>query len=656
MKQQLLFLFAFLSFSISSFGQVVINQPADITQCDNPVFDLTTTIPEILNGQPSISVSFYLTQADVVSGINAIPNPTAFATLNTFTTIWARADNQTGMFATTSFQLISAVLFDYNVPPAQHDCSATEFGTFNLISLIPQMVTPQQDYDVFFFESEIDAINVNNVNAIVNTGNYTMVAPYFQTIYASILTISGFDCRVVVPIQLVAGNCTGNTISGTVRYNQNGDDCATSTIGMPGIKVSNLNGNDFRVAYTNNDGDYEFSNILAGTNTTSIFAADLSPGITVAGQDSYTFPIVDVSNETANFCLNSVALTDAAIYFFPVGQARPGFQAVYALQIVNEGNQPLTGNASIIFENTKMQFMSTTVPSLTAGGNQMTMSFANLAPQAAIFGYVYFIVATPPTVNAGDLLAFDASVQVVQADENMSNNSVAFSQTVVNSYDPNDITCLEGATISPAQADGYLHYTIRFQNSGTADAINVRVENQLDTNLNWNTFEPIVASHTYFAERIGNTINFRFNNINLPAEQDDEPASHGFITYRIKPISSIEVGDVIPNSASIFFDFNAPIVTDEITTTVQMLSVPTNNLNTLKLYPNPAKGSFSIRCETSGNLDVSIFDVRGSKVLERKSIAHSHETNVDISSLTSGIYIVKMNVNGLSVVRKLVVN
>src|SRR5690606_10031365 len=127
--------------------------------------------------------------------------------------------------------------------------------------------------------------------------------------------------------------------------------------------------------------------------------------------------------------------------------------------------------------------------------------FANLG----IFGYldyiINFTVLTPPTVDAGDLLVSSAVVTINSAESNPANNSSTLSQTVVNSYDPNDITCHEGDFISPDQADDYLTYTIRFQNTGTAEAVNVRLENELDELLDWSTFQPIASSHTYLAER-----------------------------------------------------------------------------------------------------------------------------------------------------------
>ena len=68
---------------------------------------------------------------------------------------------------------------------------------------------------------------------------------------------------------------------------------------------------------------------------------------------------------------------------------------------------------------------------------------------------------------------------------NQNNNSFTLVQPVVNSYDPNDATILEGAQITAQQATQDLHFRIRFQNTGTDTAFNVVITDQLDENLDW---------------------------------------------------------------------------------------------------------------------------------------------------------------------------
>jgi hypothetical protein len=54
----------------------------------------------------------------------------------------------------------------------------------------------------------------------------------------------------------------------------------------------------------------------------------------------------------------------------------------------------------------------------------------------------------------------------------------------------------------------------------------------------------------------------------LPDSAVNGPASHGYITYRIRPQTTLMIGDVIENSASVYFDNNALIKTNTVKTTV----------------------------------------------------------------------------------------
>jgi hypothetical protein len=67
----------------------------------------------------------------------------------------------------------------------------------------------------------------------------------------------------------------------------------------------------------------------------------------------------------------------------------------------------------------------------------------------------------------------------------------------------------------------------------------------------------------------------------LPASSVNEPESHGYIVYRIQPKSDVVVGETIHNTASIYFDYNLPVLTNDATTLVQdnFISLPVQLLN-----------------------------------------------------------------------------
>jgi len=59
-------------------------------------------------------------------------------------------------------------------------------------------------------------------------------------------------------------------------------------------------------------------------------------------------------------------------------------------------------------------------------------------------------------------------------------------------------------------------------------------------------------------------VEFSFKNILLPDSTTNEPLSHGFVSYKINPKIGLTENTTIENTASIYFDFNPPIVTNTI--------------------------------------------------------------------------------------------
>lgn len=144
---------------------------------------------------------------------------------------------------------------------------------------------------------------------------------------------------------------------------------------------------------------------------------------------------------------------------------------------------------------------------------------------------------------------------------------------IVYSRDPNDKTVAPIGITSNHNivGDEALEYLIRFQNIGTAPAINVFVEDELDESLDLSTLEIGLSSHPVsfaFGQDTGSKLTWTFNNIMLPDSTSDEPNSHGFVKYKIKPKQGLAKGTVIRNKASIIFDFNSPVITNEVFHTI----------------------------------------------------------------------------------------
>ena len=255
------------------------------------------------------------------------------------------------------------------------------------------------------------------------------------------------------------------------------------------------------------------------------------------------------------------------------------------------------------------------------------------------------LTLVPNVVQSGDILDFTATVTPDNNDFTPQNNLYHLAQVVVNSFDPNDKRVLQGDQISIEEAADYLDYIIRFQNTGTASAINVRIDDILDLKLDWTTLTPVSASHNYrFEIKDGNQIKFFFENIYLPNQSIDDEGSNGFIAYKIKPLPTIALGNIITGFASIYFDFNDPILTNNATTIVgSPLSIKKFSASNLaKVYPNPATDFVNIQAKDGVHLEeVSIYNMQGQKLIS----AQQNLESINLQQLSAGLYLISIKTN-----------
>ncbi|MEZ4888788.1 MAG: hypothetical protein R3E32_28940 [Chitinophagales bacterium] len=144
-------------------------------------------------------------------------------------------------------------------------------------------------------------------------------------------------------------------------------------------------------------------------------------------------------------------------------------------------------------------------------------------------------------------------------------------QTIIGSFDPNDIQ------VSPTgvtekhfiEESTKLTYKIRFQNTGNDTAFRVMVVDTLPRELEGATLNLGSSSHDYtFDILFGNLLVWTFNDILLPDSTTNEAESHGFVQFSISPKAGLEMGTKIENKADIYFDFNAPVATNQVFNTV----------------------------------------------------------------------------------------
>ncbi len=411
--------------------------------------------------------------------------------------------------------------------------------------------------------------------------------------------------------------------------------------------------NNQPTVFTNDTAAYE--NFLNPNATTLISAGNLS-GFSVYPEFhtiTTSTNVVDYSNTDFGFCPDS-SFTNFSVYLTDITPPRPGFSNQYQIDVMNRGTQ--NGNVILDFDwSNNPTGDDATILSAGGGiinGNTIQWQLNDLLP----FVPIQIIIETEmdPTTVLGTILNPRAQVQSTSGTETtLLDNVDMLNQEVVGSYDPNDKTVDKEELITEGFIDNEeLEYLIRFQNTGTFPATFIEVLDTFQTNLDMSTFKMIAASHSYtltFPQE--NVIKWRFDDINLPDSTSNEPESHGFIKFNINTIDGLTINDSIINRAGIYFDFNAPIITNYATTNIDLpLNIQAlDHIYPLNIYPNPASNTVNIQFNFPGEnrlpSSILITDLSGKIVSNiNREIDTSAEQVIEIpvNNLGNGIYFIQV--------------
>lgn len=400
--------------------------------------------------------------------------------------------------------------------------------------------------------------------------------------------------------------------------------------------------NDISSAIITSDisGNYTFY-VSEGTHTVTPLLENDYYEITPA---SFTIDYPGTTSPTLqNFCLTPVGVhSDLEVLIISLEAARPGFDAAYKIIYKNKGNVSQASILNLAYNGAVLDFVSSSVNATQTAGN-LNWDLGVLNPFQT--GEIFFIMnlnspMEVPALNDGNTLSYTATISA-DNDETPLDNTFLLWQEVVNSFDPNDKTCLEGSAITPEMVGEYLHYVIRFENTGTFPAQNIVVVDMIDADsFDINTLVPLSASHPYITKIKGNKVEFLFENIMLPFDDEN---NDGYVAFKIKTLPTLQINSEFENSASIFFDYNFPIVTDPAVTSVQVLSrTDFDFASNFLIYPNPALDILNIK--SISNVAVysfEIYNVLGMLVLKIPNAAST--SAIDLSKLKTGVYFLKIN-------------
>jgi uncharacterized repeat protein (TIGR01451 family) len=513
--------------------------------------------------------------------------------------------------------------------------------------------------------NNLTTINIKNGLTYININNFWSENPNLIFVCADeeelddvqqILTQSLMSSVVFNTYCTFTPGGNHNTITGVITFDDDNNGCDASDLTQPNVRINIDDTVTTGATFTNPTGNYTF---YTQSGNFTITPEIENPTWFTFSPVTATIPFADSNNNTVtqNFCLAPIGNhKDVEMVIMPLTPARPGFDALYKLVYKNKGNRTADAFLNFSYDDTVLDFVSSSVvPSLTSSGH-LSWTVMSLQPFQSGSVTIAFHLNSPtdtPPVNIGDILTFTSFIDIT-TDENWTDNAFTLDQIVVGSYDPNAITCLEGDSLPVTEIGKYLHYGVTFENTGNYAAENVVVKDVIDiTKYDINSLQVLQTSHPSYIRITGNTVEFVFQNIQLAAATGTPPVGgHGDVLFKIKSKNSLVSGDYVSKTAKIYFDYNAPITTNDAQTVYATLNNPIHEFdNSVKVYPNPAHSQINISCNSTIQ-SVSLYDIQG-RLLET-DLANSNEFTFDISGKSNGVYFIKITSDKGSKVEKIV--
>lgn len=428
-----------------------------------------------------------------------------------------------------------------------------------------------------------------------------------------------------------------NTITGALTFDLDGNNCVTGASAIPNRLVL-AQGADFMLGTaTDETGNYQL-NLGEGAYTT--YVPNFSNIYTVNPQEANNTFVGFGNSENEDFCVQA-AQTVADLNIAISANSQPFLDGGVSYSIVyeNAGTTPQNATITYSYNDTKLNFINANPEPTSQSSGIATWDLGVLNPVNSGAIYVGFSVPGTPLNEIGDAINFTATINPIAGDVTPEDNTFELTDFIeaepfaplFNGSQPDQVLIDE--------ADEYLYFSVGFENV-TPQAVEnavVYFSTGTSTKIDMNTVQVMAASTAVNTLFVDDTFYFYFNDINLPPTLNPGGSDQAYITFRFKPVATIQAGDRVQFQPQISLDgYLLSAFTSVEYVTKLGIDELISEIKEIILFPNPTTGVVTISATETIN-NIAIYALTG-QLLKTKANLQQTEVTLNIEDLAAGIY------------------
>ena len=263
-------------FDTTNFELYVVTIPPDLGPfemmlCDDDIqgstltdeistFDLTSMDMIIVNNDPDLTVTWFLSYADEAAD-SPIPDPTTFQNSSTPQTVIGRVENAFGCKTLVILTLVVMPNPSPNMNPTPLEVCDDDnngFAVFDLNSKDAEIINGQTDVEITYHETLADA--QNGIPGTEIPSPYFNIVPFNQVVFARVANLvppNLLPCYTIVELELIVSELPPITQPNNLFINEgDGDGFAIFDLTInESVMLDGLDPQDYNVSYFENELD-----------------------------------------------------------------------------------------------------------------------------------------------------------------------------------------------------------------------------------------------------------------------------------------------------------------------------------------------------------------------------------------------------------------